>query len=101
MNSGPKKPKGHVKVRIYYQRERDDGVVETDGLDGKRSGREVETEDGESSRAAQEETEGSEGLAGKKALKWSNCGVSEGSAAATNNQEWQDHSKGAPERLNL
>ncbi|GFT41029.1 uncharacterized protein NPIL_437791 [Nephila pilipes] len=45
------------QVRIYHPRERDEGVVETDGLDG------------EGSRVEQVETEGSKGLAREESSK--------------------------------
>ncbi|GFT79089.1 hypothetical protein NPIL_467991 [Nephila pilipes] len=73
------------QVRIYHPRQRDEGVVETDGLDG------------EGSRAKQEETEGSKGLASEESTKegqWRGRRVrSEGSIEFYNNYEREYQSK--------
>ncbi|GFS30847.1 hypothetical protein NPIL_70881, partial [Nephila pilipes] len=75
----------HHQVRIYHPRQRDEGVVETDGLDG------------EGSRAKQEETEGSKGLASEESTKegqWRGRRVrSEGSIEFYNNYEREYQSK--------
>ncbi|GFT17836.1 hypothetical protein NPIL_150681 [Nephila pilipes] len=73
------------QVRIYHPRERDEGAVETDGLDD------------EGSRAEQVETEGSKGLARKESSKeeqWRGKRMrSEGSTESSNNHERQHQSK--------
>ncbi|GFY44823.1 hypothetical protein TNIN_374501 [Trichonephila inaurata madagascariensis] len=67
------------QVRIYHPRERDEGDVETDGLDG------------EGSRAAQVETEDSKGLAREESTNVEQLRgkrvKSEGSAASSNYHE--------------
>ncbi|GFS92321.1 hypothetical protein NPIL_374831 [Nephila pilipes] len=67
------------QVRIYHPKERDECVVETDGLDG------------EGSRAEQVETEGSKGLAKEKRTRENQCRgkrmMSEGSTKSCNNKE--------------
>ncbi|GFT21560.1 uncharacterized protein NPIL_400291 [Nephila pilipes] len=75
------------------EKERDDGVVETDGLDGERS------------RAEQIETEGSKGIAqeeSSKREKWEIKRImSEGSTEFSNNYEREYRSKRRPHvRLN-
>ncbi|GFT44969.1 hypothetical protein NPIL_649991 [Nephila pilipes] len=73
------------QVRIYYPRERNEGVVDTDGLEG------------EGSRAKQAETEGSKGLAKKEISKkkqWQGKRMrSEGSTESSNNHESRHQSK--------
>ncbi|GFS82691.1 hypothetical protein NPIL_278291 [Nephila pilipes] len=75
-------------VRIYHPRERDEGVAETDGLDGERS------------RAEQVETEGSKGLAREETSrkeKWRGKRMmSEGSTESSNNKERRHRSKRRP-----
>ncbi|GFT62750.1 hypothetical protein NPIL_627631 [Nephila pilipes] len=81
------------QVRIYHPGERDEGVVETDGLDGERS------------RAEQVETEGSKGLAREetsKKEKWRGKRMmSERSTESSSNKERRHQSKRRPPgRLN-
>ncbi|GFS95917.1 hypothetical protein NPIL_109601 [Nephila pilipes] len=74
------------QVLIYPPRERDEGVVETDGLVG------------EGSRAEQGETEGSKGLAREESNKeeqWRGM-RSEESTESSNNHERQYQSKRRP-----
>ncbi|GFU11677.1 hypothetical protein NPIL_439051 [Nephila pilipes] len=75
-------------VRIYHLRERDEGVVETDGFDGERS------------RAEQVESEGSKGLASEESSKeghWRGRRViSKGSTESSNNKEKRHQSKRRP-----
>ncbi|GFU42962.1 uncharacterized protein NPIL_190851 [Nephila pilipes] len=76
------------QVRIYHPRERNEGVMETDGLDS------------EGSRAEQVETEGSKGLAREESSKeeqWRGKRMrSEGSIESSNNHERQHQSKRRP-----
>ncbi|GFT27314.1 hypothetical protein NPIL_311991 [Nephila pilipes] len=76
------------QIRIYHPRERDEGVVETDGLDG------------EGSRAEQVETEGSKGPAREETSKeeqWQGKRMrSERSIESSNNHERQHQSKRRP-----
>ncbi|GFS84856.1 hypothetical protein NPIL_321251 [Nephila pilipes] len=76
------------QVRIYHPRERDEGIVETDGLDG------------EGSRAEQVETKGSKSLAREESSKekqWRGKRMrSEGSTESSNNHERQHQSKRRP-----
>ncbi|GFS55498.1 hypothetical protein NPIL_559831 [Nephila pilipes] len=76
------------QVRIYHTRERDEGVVEIDGLDGERS------------RAEQVETEGSKGLAREESSKeeqWRGKRTrSEESIESSNNHERTHQSKRRP-----
>ncbi|GFT44763.1 hypothetical protein NPIL_174881 [Nephila pilipes] len=75
------------QVRIYHPRERDEGVVETDGLDGERS------------RAEQVEIEGSKGLAREK---WKIIRMSEGSTEYSNKRKREYQRKRRPTvRLNF
>ncbi|GFU01374.1 hypothetical protein NPIL_171171 [Nephila pilipes] len=81
------------QVRIYHPRERDEGVVDTDGLDVERS------------RAEQVETEGSKGLAREetsKKEKWRGKRMmSKGLTESCNNKERLHQSKRRPPvRLN-
>ncbi|GFS78775.1 hypothetical protein NPIL_325341 [Nephila pilipes] len=73
------------QVRIYYPRERDEGVVETDGLDG------------EVSRV---ESEYSKGLDSEETSKRKQCRgrrmMSEGSTESSNNKERRHLSKRRP-----
>ncbi|GFT62791.1 hypothetical protein NPIL_292241, partial [Nephila pilipes] len=83
-----RRPHENYQVRIYHSRERDEGVMETDGLDG------------EGSRAEQVETEGSKGLAREESTKkeqWRNKRMrSERSIESSNNHERQHQSKRRP-----
>ncbi|GFT01136.1 hypothetical protein NPIL_191141 [Nephila pilipes] len=76
------------QVRIYQPRERDEGGVETDGLNGERS------------RTEQVETEGSKDLAREESSKegqWRGKGMrSERSTEYSNKREKQHQSKGRP-----
>ncbi|GFU60991.1 hypothetical protein NPIL_498981 [Nephila pilipes] len=76
------------QVRIYHPRERDEGVVETDGMDG------------EGSRAEQVESEYSKGLDKEEIYKkkqWrSKRMISEGSTEYSNKHESQHQSKKRP-----
>ncbi|GFT00683.1 hypothetical protein NPIL_550931 [Nephila pilipes] len=76
------------QVRIYYPRERNEGVVDTDGLDG------------EGSRAEQVEIEGSKGLAREKRTREKQCRgermMSEGSTESRNDKERLHQSKRRP-----
>ncbi|GFT17718.1 hypothetical protein NPIL_104361 [Nephila pilipes] len=76
------------QVRIYDPRERDEGVVETDGLEGERS------------RTEQVETEGSRGLAREEISKeeqWRGKRMrSERLIEYSNNHERQHQSKRRP-----
>ncbi|GFT83445.1 putative RNA-directed DNA polymerase from transposon X-element [Nephila pilipes] len=81
------------QVRIYHPRERDEGVVETDGLNG------------EGSRAEQVETEGSKSLALEETFKkekWRGKRMmSKGLTQSCNNKERRHQSKRRPPgRLN-
>ncbi|GFU36840.1 hypothetical protein NPIL_220601 [Nephila pilipes] len=77
---GSKLIKGNVDhVRIYHPREWDEGIMETDGLNGERS------------RAEQVETEGNKGLArGKWQIKRM---MSEGSTESCNDREGRHQSE--------
>ncbi|GFU36466.1 hypothetical protein NPIL_660631 [Nephila pilipes] len=73
------------QVRIYHPRERDKGVVKTDGLDGERSRAElVKTKD--SKGLAREETSKNEKWGGKRMM-------SEGSTESSNKHGSQHQSK--------
>ncbi|GFS75057.1 hypothetical protein NPIL_173101 [Nephila pilipes] len=76
------------QVRIYHPRERDEGVVETNGLDG------------EGSRVEQVETEGIKGLAREVASNEKQCRGKrmrrEGSIEFSNNQEREYQNKKRP-----
>ncbi|GFS70015.1 hypothetical protein NPIL_62931 [Nephila pilipes] len=80
------------QVRIYQPRERDEGVVETDGLNGERS------------RAEQVESEYSKGLAreSSKKQKWrGKVMVSEGSTESCNDRKYRHQSeRRLPGRMN-
>ncbi|GFT88918.1 hypothetical protein NPIL_72561 [Nephila pilipes] len=75
------------QVRIYHPRERDEGVVETDGLNGKRS---------------RVESEYSKGLANEESSKegqWRGRRVrSKGSTESSNNKERRHRNKRRPPR---
>ncbi|GFU37223.1 hypothetical protein NPIL_189181 [Nephila pilipes] len=76
------------QVRIYHPRERDEGVVETDGLDG------------EGSRAEQVETEGRKDLVSEESSKEEQCRGrrvrSEGLIEFSNNYEREYQRKRRP-----
>ncbi|GFT74941.1 hypothetical protein NPIL_290261 [Nephila pilipes] len=81
-------PTTKAQLLQLVEKERDEGVVETDGLDG------------EGSRAEQVETEGSKGLAREESTKEEQCRSkrtrSEGLTESSNNHERQHQSKRRP-----
>ncbi|GFS93688.1 hypothetical protein NPIL_176251 [Nephila pilipes] len=81
-------PTTKAQLLQLVEKERDEGVVETDGLDG------------EGSRVEQVETEGSKGLAREESSKeeqWRGKRMrSEGSIESSNNHERQHQSKRRP-----
>ncbi|GFU40245.1 hypothetical protein NPIL_596561 [Nephila pilipes] len=86
-------PTTKAQLVQLVEKERDEGVVETDGLDGERS------------RAEQVEIEGSKGLAREKRTRGKQCRgkkkVSEGSTESCNDHEGRHQSKRRlPERMN-